>query len=79
MMQNGWAREALDAESVATNFSELPKPTALETSRMNPATFFRRSGGDFARILPQTGVGREWNWFKKMLSIYYSKHFRAGK
>lgn len=65
MMQNGWAMEALDAEIVVKNFSELPKPAGLETSRMNLVAFLRRSGNDFASILPQTGMKREWDWFRK--------------
>jgi len=66
MMQNGWAMEALHTEIVAKNFSELPKPAGFETSRMNLVAFLRRSGSDFANILPRTRIKRELDWFRKI-------------
>ena len=67
VIQNGWAREALEAENAAKDFTLLPKPADCATSRMNFVTFLRRTGGDFARTVPQTGIKREWNWLRKRL------------
>jgi len=65
LMQNGWAREALDAEIVVKNYSGLPKPAGCPTYRMNLVTFLRQTGKDFVCTLLSTGVKREWNWIRK--------------